>query len=227
MALFAKKKQATATIVRIWDQPPPGAPWYYWVYVLFESRGERIKIHLKKRQAKSFVDNYREGDTGFLEYQGDRMLSWKLASESQPLMDASHISVFISYAHEWSEDAAYIAQVFRTHGLSVWLDVDRLRVGDKLNRDIVRAIQQSIYFVPLLSPEYFSSAWCLKEFEQAIQAGVDIMPIKVSTGELVFPPHIRRLYSDVLGEPVFLDIRGRDPSTQLKELARQMVESVR
>lgn len=224
MPLFRKKKQVVATIVRIWDQPPPGAPWYYWVYVLFESRGQRIKIHLKKKQAKRFVEEYSEGDTGYLEYAGDRMISWRLASADEPLRQATGIGVFLSYSHQWAEDAVYIAQVFRTHGLEVWLDTDQLRVGDKLSKEIVRAIKSSDYFVPLLSPEYFASPWCIKEFEVAVGEGVSILPIKVSDGRLVFPPHLRQLYDEELGEPVFLDVRGKDPSARLKELAAQMLE---
>lgn len=224
MPVLRKKKRVVATIVRLWDQPPPGAPWYYWVYVLFESRGQRIKIHLKKRQAQRFVEEYSEGDTGYLEYAGDRMMSWRLASAGEPLRRATGISVFLSYSHQWAEDAAYIAQVFRTHGLEVWLDVDQLRVGDRLNKEIVRAIKSSDYFVPLLSPEYLASPWCIKEFDMAAGEGVSVLPIKVSEGRLAFPPHLKQLYDQQLGEPVFLDIRGQDPSARLRELAAQMLE---
>ena len=63
------------------DDPPPGAPWYYWVYVLFDSNGERIKIHLKKGQAKKFVDVSAEGDTGYLDFKGDRMYTWERTRE--------------------------------------------------------------------------------------------------------------------------------------------------
>jgi hypothetical protein len=224
MPFFRKKQRIVATITRIWNQPPPGAPWYYWVYVLFESHSERIKIHLKKRQAKTFVEKYSAGDTGYLEYAGDRMISWQIASPEAPLLRETGISVFISYPHQWKDEAAYIAQVLQTHGLEVWLDVDQLRVGDRLNQELVNSIKSSDYFIPLLSPEYFASSWCIKEFEVAASEGVVILPIKVSTTPLVFPPHVKRLYDEKLGEPVFLDIRGRDPSGKLKELAAKMIE---
>jgi len=224
MPLFKRKKQVAATIQRIWDQSPPGAPWYYWVYVMFESRGERIKIHLKKRQAKKFVDKYSEGDTGYLEYAGKRMISWRLASEEAPLYQETGVTVFLSYSHQWKEESTYIAQVFRTYGLDVWLDVEQLRVGDKLNKEIVSQIKEVDYFVPLLSQEYFASPWCIKEFELAVKEGADVLPIKVSPGQLVFPPHLKKMYNQELGEPVFLDMRGKDPSSGLKELAKQMLE---
>jgi len=60
MGIFSKKKNTSATIRRIWHSPPPGAPWYYWTYVLFEARGEPIEVKLTKRQAKNFVKMYSE-----------------------------------------------------------------------------------------------------------------------------------------------------------------------
>jgi hypothetical protein len=42
MGLLDKRRQVKATIVRIWDQPPPGAPWYYWVYVTCRLRVTQV-----------------------------------------------------------------------------------------------------------------------------------------------------------------------------------------
>lgn len=83
MGLFSKEKRATATIRRIWHSPPPGAPWYYWTYVLFEARNERIQVKLSKRQAKHFVMKYSEGETGHLVYAGNTLVSWETASEQK------------------------------------------------------------------------------------------------------------------------------------------------
>ena len=219
-SLFSSKRTLPATIERIWDDPPPGAPSYHWVYVLFDSRGKRIKLHLSSAQAPSFTEKCVQGDTGLLEYRGHRLIKWISHSE-KPVVRG--VGVFLSYAHEWSEDAAYLAQVFATHGMDVWHDVDRLRVGDSLNTRVEQAIRQATYFVPLLSSEYLSSPWCVREMEAALKAGRKLLPIKVSSGELVMPPHMRQLYSGVLGEPVFLDLRARDPTGRLRELAQQMV----
>ncbi|MGD2026299.1 MAG: TIR domain-containing protein [Anaerolineales bacterium] len=225
MGMFDKRRQVPATIVRIWEQAPPGAPWYYWIYVMFESRGERIKIHLKKRQAKKFVDQYSEGDTGYLDFKGDRMYDWTLATADQPIGKPSDIKVFISYSHDWTEDAKYIAQVFETNNLQVWLDENQLRVGDKLNKEIINGIKNADYFIALLSSEYFSSPWCIKEFELAIEKGLKFIPIKVSVEALVLPPHLKRVFEQDLGNPIFLDIRKTNPAEKLREIAYQMQES--
>ncbi len=224
MGIFSRKKHTPATIRRIWHSPPPGAPWYYWTYVLFEARGEPIEVKLTKRQAKSFVKMYSEGETGHLVYAGKSLVSWGKASPEKTLRPQSDVNVFLSYAHEWSDDASYISQVFKSRGLNVWIDTGELRPGDKLDNRVREAIQSADYFIALLSPEYFASPWCIRELEAAADEGTELLPIKVSEGDLALPPHVRDLYKGRLGEPVFLDIRRRDPSAKLADLAEQMLD---
>jgi len=224
MGIFSKKKHTSAAIRRIWHSPPPGAPWYYWTYVLFEARGETIEVKLTKRQAKKFVKQFSEGETGHLVYAGKALVSWEKVSPERPLRPRTDVNVFLSYAHEWSDDAAYIAQVFRSHGLNIWIDTGALRTGDKLGKKVQEAIRSADHFVALLCPEYFASPWCIRELEAAADEGTDLLPIKVSEGDLALPPHVRDLYEGRLGEPVFLDIRTRDPSAKLAELAQQMLD---
>jgi hypothetical protein len=223
MGIFDKKKHTTATVRRIWHHPAPGAAWYYGTYVLFEARGEPIEVKLTPRQAKKFVKMYSEGDTGHLSYAGKSLVSWEQASAEKPLSTQSQVNVFLSYAHEWSDDATYISQVLRSRGLNVWIDTGELRTGDKLGNKVQEAIQSADYFVALLSPEYYASPWCIRELEAAADEGIEVLPIKVSEGDLALPPHVRNLYEGRLGEPIFLDIRRRDPTAKLAELAEQML----
>jgi hypothetical protein len=218
-----RKKTVAASIVRIEKPNNITAPEIFWTRVTFESRGKRIQIRLTPWQVNDgFADRHQVGDTGMLTYAGDRMFKWKPPTAKAPIVDARHRTVFISYAHEWAEDAEYLAQYFQQAGLSVWFDKTQIRTGDRLTTKIKGAIQQSTFFLPLLSPEYWTSEWCIQEFELAADARVKIMPVKVSAGELIMPPHIRRLYREQLGEPVFLDMRGRNPVAKLRDLARQM-----
>lgn len=219
-----RKNTVPATIIRIEKPNNITQPELYWTRVTFESRGKRIQIRLTPWQVNDgFADTYDVGDTGILTYAGDRMYEWTPPTPEAPIVDARHRTVFISYAHEWAEDAEYLAQYFQQAGLSIWFDKTQIRTGDRLTNKIKEAIQQSTFFMPLLSPEYWISEWCIQEFELAANAGLKIMPVKVSAGELIMPPHIRRLYREQLGEPVFLDMRGRNPVAKLRDLAQQMV----
>jgi hypothetical protein len=190
--------------------------------VLFDSRGHRIQLKLSGKQAREFQQKYSEGDTGRLTYYGDHLVAWELPSPEHPVVDARHISLFISYSHQWCEDAEYLAQFFRTQGLTVWFDKNQLRAGDRLTNEITNAIRKSHYFIPVLAPEYWASEWCIKEFELAAASKIKLLPIKVSAGPLAIPPHIRQLYRNALGEPIFLDLRGRNPIEQLQQISAQM-----
>ena len=218
-----KKVTVPATILRIDIPNNISQPILYHTKVTFESRGKRINITLTPEQVNDrFIDKYAAGDTGMLTYSGDRMYAWAPPTPDKPLVNVRHRTVFISYAHEWSEDAEYLAQNFRKAGLDVWHDKTQVRVGDRLTDKIEAAIRGATFFVPLLSQDYWNSAWCIQEYELAVKSGVKFLPIKVSAGEVVMPPHIQRIYRQQLGQPVFLDLRGRNPVGQLRELTRQM-----
>lgn len=227
--IFKKEKEGYATISRIWSDPPPGAPSYYWTYASFdcniEGRIERITIKLGRFQCKKFVKHNFIGDVGNLVAKGDKLKSWEPVSADQPLSSKSHIKVFMSYSQKWVKDATYIAQFFDSYGLNVWIDKERLNIGDKLNKEIIKEIQSSTYFVPLLSQDYFNSEWCVKEFELAAQSSnLTMLPIKVTEKKMTMPPHFKRIYKDILNEPLFLDIRKKDPISHIKRLAEYIRE---
>lgn len=220
-----KKKKVTvpASILRIDIPNNISQPILYNTIVMFESRGKRIQIKLAPEQINNgFLDKYVVGDTGMLTYAKDRMYDWVPPTPAKPMVNVQHKTVFISYSHQWGEDAEYIAQYFRQSGLNVWLDKAQLRVGDRLTDQIKNAVRNTTYFVPLLSQDYWNSEWCIQEFELASQLNIKLIPIKVSDGELIMPPHIRNIYRQKLGEPIFLDLRGHNPVAQLRELAREM-----
>ncbi|XP_039165764.1 disease resistance protein RUN1-like [Eucalyptus grandis] len=48
-------------------------------------------------------------------------------------------------------------------GVRVFRDEDELRVGELIGENILRAIDNSIIYIPIFSPTYASSKWCLRE----------------------------------------------------------------
>lgn len=225
MGLFSHKHQGTATIRRIWHSPPPGAPWYYWTYMLFDQQGKPVEVKLSKRQAKKLMSSCAEGDIGHLTWKGKSLVGWEPATPDAPVALGERKRVFLSYSHDQANDAQYIAQVLETYGLEVWIDRDSMQTGDKLSKKVLKALETSEYLVPLFSPQYFASAWCVRELETAADLGLEIRPIKISEGELYLPPHLESLYRERLGEPIYLDLQHRDPTTRLAELARQIANN--
>ncbi|KAL3744397.1 hypothetical protein ACJRO7_013638 [Eucalyptus globulus] len=48
-------------------------------------------------------------------------------------------------------------------GVSVFRDDDELRISEKIGPDLLRAIRSSKISIPILSPHYASSKWCLRK----------------------------------------------------------------
>lgn len=81
--------------------------------------------------------------------------------------------IFISYAHS---DGAGWAQTFEERlgaklkeclgvPVSIWQDVNGLRVGMNWEAEIEAAIRETAVFVVVLSPSYRSSEWCTQELD--------------------------------------------------------------
>lgn len=210
-----------ATIVRIWQDPPTGARGVYWTYVLFDARGQRVQVKLTKRQARDFLAHHAPGDVGRIAWKKAALVSWRPATAEAPLRTTG-VSAFVSYERSWGDDARYVAEFLRSRGITAWIDENELRAGDALARDVARAIARADVFVPLLSRSYWTSAWCLRELEQARSEGVAIRPVKVEEGRLVAPPHLREAAAEILDRAVYVDLRGHDPIAQLEDLAASL-----
>ena len=212
---------APATILRIWQDPRPGAPSIYWTFVLFDVRGERVKVRLSKSQARSFLGRYSAGDVGRLRHRGETLLSWEPPSPQRPI-EVTPVRAFISYERSWSDDARYIANFLESRGIQVWLDTQELRAGDKLTGRVVDAISSANVFIPLLANSYWTSRWCITELELAYRLGMTIRPVKVEEGRLVAPPHLRESAQPLMDESVYVDLRGRDPILNLEDFTASL-----
>ena len=193
-------------------------------YVMFDSRGEKIQIRLTMYENKRFFRKNAEGDVGTLTYRGNWLVKWRPATADNPVASNGKMPLtFLSYAHEWKDDAKFVAGYLGSRGIKVWFDEDRLVVGDELNESVIQAIQKADYFIPMLSQDYYYSEWCNRELETAMEANRKILPIKVEEGELVMPPNIARLFKVDLGDPVFINMRKKNPHGQLNQLIRMVL----
>jgi hypothetical protein len=217
------KHTVTATIRRIWQDPVPGASSRYWTFVQFHSRGKAIKIHLEPHQVATFMETHSEGDTGRLTYSGDRMVAFDLPKPERPLAPASGDLAFVSYAHSGMEDAKYVAQFLESRGLTVWLDQDQLHAGSKLSQGVTKALREARWFVPMLNAEYWTSSWCVRELETALDQELRIIPVKVTDQPLVAPPHLRDVLRRVLDDTVYVDLSGRNYLQQLDDVVTEML----
>jgi hypothetical protein len=102
------------------------------------------------------------------------------------------------------------------------MDERDIEPGDSLDENIIDMIEHADYFIPILSENYFRSAWCREEFELAVNLGVRIIPIRASRGDVYMPPAIRRLYQEQLGDPLHIDLNQVKLRERLAKLAERM-----
>lgn len=79
--------------------------------------------------------------------------------------------VFVSYSKQYSVFAKSLIEALEAEGVKVWYDNDALRFGDTFLRSIEDALEQSRYFVLIISPDYLNNQWCT--FEAGVALGRD------------------------------------------------------
>lgn len=101
-------------------------------------------------------------------------------SKNKPTYDA-----FISYSSEAGLFAKSLANALRNQGLSVWYDEGKLRFGDSFLREIENALEESRYFILILSPSYFDKQW--PNFELGVALSRDFSSRK----KHIFPIYVK------------------------------------
>lgn len=65
-------------------------------------------------------------------------------------------------------------------GVSVFRDNEELHVGEEIHPNLLTAIQSSKISIPIISPDYASSKWCLREL-------VQILKCRETSDQIVIP----------------------------------------
>ena len=91
----------------------------------------------------------------------------------------------------------YLHQCLKNKGLNPWKDDKEMVPGDNLPGTIATAVEGCSLFVYLLSPGYFGSKWCKKEFDIANKKGKKIVPIQWDEG-VKYPEEYAEKYKDIL-----------------------------
>ncbi|HYK03525.1 MAG TPA: toll/interleukin-1 receptor domain-containing protein [Thermoanaerobaculia bacterium] len=110
----------------------------------------------------------------------------RLAREgkSDPVLEITPGSVFVSYASEDRAFAKAIADALSARGLDVWFDRDELGSGDDFGRKIESAIDRCAVFVPVISKACGDSR---RFFFQEWRAAIDVAKKASFTARFVMP----------------------------------------
>jgi non-specific serine/threonine protein kinase len=85
--------------------------------------------------------------------------------------------VFISYSRKDLAFVQRLAKDLKAAGLDSWYDLSGLEIGSRWGKEIQNSIQQSQYFLVVLSPDSIASEWVEKEFLFATSHQLKIIPI--------------------------------------------------
>jgi len=88
--------------------------------------------------------------------------------------------LFISYSRKDSDFARKLAGDLEKAGYDVWWDITDLRGGEDWIRRIPAAIEESHFFLVVLSPNSIISEWVEKEYTQALSLRKKIIPIMLT-----------------------------------------------
>jgi len=116
------------------------------------------------------------------------------------LRDSKKRVAFLSHS---SKDKSFIRQLaadLTSHGVAVWLDEQRIRVGDSIPEQVAQGLAESDYFVVAISANSVQSEWVKKELNNALvheveRRQVHVLPIRLD--ESPMPESIRdKKYAD-------------------------------
>jgi hypothetical protein len=109
--------------------------------------------------------------------------------EERHKTDSKKVVAFISHS---SKDKPFIRQLtadLTKAGISVWLDEQRILVGDSITEKVSQGLVESDYFLIALSDASVNSPWVQKELNSALISEIEkrqvkILPIKLSDCEI-------------------------------------------
>ena len=115
---------------------------------------------------------------------------------------------FISYSRADSSFAVKLARDLKSAGFDVWLDQLDIPTGARWDDEVEAALESCKIFMIILSPESLQSQNVKDEVGYAIDAGKDILPVKIKSGEIPF--RLRRFQ--------YVDFSKQSYNENLKEI---------
>jgi TIR domain len=91
--------------------------------------------------------------------------------------------LFISYSRRDADIAYNLVSQLRMYGYDVWVDDERIKLGEDWTRSIQKAIEEADYILVLLSPNALQSEWIHSEIRGALDLKKSIIPVLIEGNE--------------------------------------------
>ncbi|XP_059428989.1 TMV resistance protein N-like [Corylus avellana] len=102
-------------------------------------------------------------------------------------------------------------------GIIVFKDDEKLKRGKYISKELIKAIQESMYAIVVISPNYASSRWCLIELAKIVECmrhtGLTILPIFYH----IDPSHVRK-QKGTFAEAFGRYEKEKDPKIDMDEM---------
>jgi len=173
----------------------------------FTGLGDALAVALRKAATVAGITPYIEGDllplvewARSLQALEPRMIAEDLVEDAQAAKAERHRKgaerrvAFLSHS---SKDKPFIRQLaadLTSNGVGVWLDEQRIRVGDSIPERIAQGLAESDYFMIAVSAASVESEWVKKELNSALvreieKRRVSVLPLKLDDSHM--PDSIR------------------------------------
>lgn len=168
----------------------------------FLSLGEKLNDALRKAATVIGVENFESAALSPLVQWAqdlkavepgllieDLVESASAAKEKRHRKDSEARIAFLSHSAKDKPIIRQIAADLTAQGISVWLDEQRIRVGDSIPERIAQGLAESDFFLIALSEHSAASEWVKRELNQAMVKEVEkrrvvILPLKLSDCEI-------------------------------------------
>ncbi|MED6161929.1 hypothetical protein PIB30_065497 [Stylosanthes scabra] len=93
------------------------------------------------------------------------------ASSSSSMPRSYTYKVFLSFRGEdtYRGFTSHLYAALVNRGITTYIDRNYLQKGDVISKELPEAIEESMFAVVVLSPNYASSTWCLEELQKIVE----------------------------------------------------------
>lgn len=175
--------------------------------------GDKVEVALRKAATIAGISPFISSDLNPLIEWANSLSALKPDLTAEDLVDAAESSKDLRHQEERerrvaflshsSKDKPFIRQLaadLNSHGIDVWLDEQRIRVGDSIPEKIAQGLAGSDFFLIAISENSLESQWVQKELNNALVGEVErrkvhIMPLRLDGSSM--PPIIKdKKYAD-------------------------------
>ncbi|GJU26158.1 Toll/interleukin-1 receptor domain-containing protein [Tanacetum coccineum] len=105
-----------------------------------------------------------------------------VSTSASPIQNSFKYDVFLSYRGEDTHKniVDHLYHALKDKGIYTYKDDEKIHKGERISDELIKAIQDSKFYIIVFSRNYASSPWCLEEL-------VKIMECHKNSGHIAYP----------------------------------------